>query len=77
VLGLVAMQAFRPHRIGAVWAAVAVALTVVAVPSVDETIQLFVDGRSGQVTDVLIDCAGACTGVLLTWLASRVRRRRA
>jgi VanZ family protein len=54
-----------------------VALTVVAVPSVDETIQLFVDGRSGQVTDVLIDCAGACTGVLLTWLASRVRRRRA
>jgi VanZ family protein len=77
VLGLVAMRAFRPHRIGAVWAAVAVALTVVAVPSVDETIQLFVDGRSGQVTDVLIDCAGACTGVLLTWLASRVRRRRA
>ena len=30
----------------------------------DETIQLFSDGRSGQVTDVWLDSAGAMTGIL-------------
>lgn len=31
----------------------------------DETIQLFVPGRSGQVSDVLIDFSGAFTGVII------------
>ena len=36
------------------------------VASVDETIQLFVSGRSGQVSDVVLDFVGAlCGGVLL------------
>jgi len=34
----------------------------------DEFHQLFVQGRSGQVRDVLIDTAGACGGVLVLWL---------
>lgn len=33
--------------------------------SIDETIQLFVPGRSGSMIDVLIDMAGAITGILL------------
>ena len=36
----------------------------VLVASVDETIQLFVSGRSGQITDVMLDSAGALTGVM-------------
>lgn len=32
---------------------------------VDETIQLFVDGRSGQIQDVWIDLAGFCIGVAI------------
>ena len=32
----------------------------------DETIQLFVEGRSGQVSDVWLDSAGVCTGLLVT-----------
>lgn len=36
-----------------------------AVPSLDETIQLFVPGRVGAITDVMIDCCGAATGVAL------------
>ena len=48
----------------------AIALALVLIPSIDETIQLFVGGRAGQVTAVLIDCSGALTGVLLTLLAS-------
>ena len=35
-----------------------------AIASMDETLQLFVDGRVGCVTDVLIDVAGAGVGVL-------------
>lgn len=33
----------------------------------DETIQLFVEGRSGQITDVWLDSAGVCFGLLLMW----------
>ena len=32
----------------------------------DETIQLFVEGRSGQISDVLLDSIGALTGILGT-----------
>lgn len=38
------------------------------VPSIDETIQLFVPGRAGMITDVMIDCCGAATGVVLRYL---------
>ena len=32
----------------------------------DETIQLFVPGRSGEIRDVWIDIAGAWTGIMIT-----------
>ena len=34
----------------------------------DETIQLFVPGRAGMITDVMIDCCGAAMGVVLRYL---------
>lgn len=34
----------------------------------DETIQLFVEGRAGQIKDVWIDLGGFCTGVLICFL---------
>ena len=48
----------------------------------DETIQLFSDGRSGQVTDVWLDSAGAMTGILAAlvllalckWLYHQMKR---
>lgn len=40
----------------------------------DETIQLFVEGRSGQISDVWLDSAGAMTGALLVILALRFWR---
>lgn len=53
------------------------------VPLLDETIQLFVPGRSGKITDVLLDHAGVLTGLavgsaglsLLSCLFSRRRRQ--
>lgn len=46
----------------------------------DESIQLFVPGRSGQVSDVWLDFAGICFGGLCAvagaWLWPRLRRAR-
>lgn len=42
----------------------------------DETIQLFVPSRSGQIADVWLDTAGYLTGALLTLLIFRLCRKR-
>lgn len=42
-------------------------------PFVDETIQLFVRGRSGQISDVWLDLAGMWTGLGLMCLFGRAR----
>lgn len=42
----------------------------------DEVHQLFIDGRSGEVRDVLIDSAGAVTGIAVYGLLFLVRKRR-
>ena len=42
----------------------------------DEFHQIRVDGRSGQMADVMIDSGGVLTGVLLAGLAIRMIRRR-
>lgn len=47
------------------------ALAIIAIPFVDETIQLFVAGRSGQISDVWLDMAGAAAGLLAAWLLAR------
>ncbi|MEK4129124.1 VanZ family protein [Solibacillus sp. FSL W8-0474] len=36
----------------------------------DEYHQLFVDGRGGQLKDVLIDCAGAASGIMIASIIS-------
>ena len=72
-LGLLAMQALRPHRAGRGHRAVralSVALLLVLTPLIDETIQLFSDGRGSMVSDVWIDICGATTGCLITLLLS-------
>lgn len=69
VLGILVSQAFDPQHVVSLRTIGITALVCVLVPSIDETIQLFVSGRSGQVTDVLLDCCGAATGILLRSLA--------
>jgi VanZ family protein len=61
----------RPWR----WADAGFAILFVALYAAsDEIHQLFVPNREGRITDVMIDTAGAVTGVLLLWLAGRVSR---
>lgn len=50
-------------------------LTAVVTAMSDELLQCFVEGRSGQLSDVLLDSAGALTGILLMlWLWTVFRR---
>lgn len=41
----------------------------------DEFHQLFISGRSGQVSDVLIDSLGACTGILFFLVTARLSKK--
>lgn len=52
------------------------ALYGVSAALIDETIQLFVAGRAGQIRDVWIDLGGFGTGVCLCILAAWLRTRR-
>lgn len=52
-----------------------IALLVCLIPVVDETIQLFVPGRSGRVTDVLLDLSGVAFGAVLSLAISKIARR--
>ena len=51
-------------------------LGIVAIPCLDEFIQTFVPGRSGQPRDVLIDISGAFTGLVLSHIVSTWLKRR-
>lgn len=46
----------------------------VFVACADELIQLFVRGRSGQVSDVLIDSLGVCFGIVLVCLFQKKKK---
>ena len=65
-----AMLGFLLYSIPMVWEkrnfkpAFYIFLAIVILASVDETVQLFVPGRAGRVTDVLIDGAGGIFGIL-------------
>ena len=73
VLGVLATNAFGLCRRVQPWQVLAVCLVLVLTPSIDETIQLFVSGRSGQLSDVLLDCCGGVTGAVVAALI-RIRR---
>lgn len=75
VLGMLATNTFDPGRTRERFRIAAMCLLLVLVPSIDETIQLFIDGRSGQVTDALLDCCGAATGVVLSYVVSHMLHR--
>ncbi len=42
----------------------------------DETLQLFIPGRSGEIHDLWVDLSGACLGLLLCLLFRYIQKRR-
>lgn len=68
LLGLLLAQCFRDGFAKPAMASMLCALA-------DETVQLFVPGRSGQVRDVWIDFAGAVLAIGLTMLLRKCAKR--
>lgn len=56
------------------WGLICLAIGVV-VASLDETLQLFVEGRSGQVSDVLVDAVGVTIGILCAILCLKGKEK--
>ncbi|MCG1021525.1 VanZ family protein [Sutcliffiella horikoshii] len=76
LLALLTLNALRRSGVrGRKSAALAFGISVLYAIS-DEVHQLFVPGRSGQVSDVLLDSVGALTGIGLYVLLSQRRRKR-
>jgi len=77
VLGFLVMNALKQS--GAKWRSRTLLALLICViyAIVDETYQVFVPGRAGQVTDVIIDSVGALTGILAHLGLSRLKLRRA
>ena len=73
ILGALSFCAFRfssnYHLPSVLLCGVAAALT-------DETIQLFVPGRSGQISDVWLDFAGYLCAVLVCLAVAQIKRKR-
>ncbi|MPM52723.1 hypothetical protein SDC9_99484 [bioreactor metagenome] len=65
------LTAFRVRR--QTWLAYALLIGLLTAV-IDENIQLYSIGRSGQVTDVLLDFSGTIVGVVLAMLISSNRR---
>ena len=76
-LGVLALAAFRQYTARWLPHLAVPLLGCLLVPLCDETIQLFVPGRSGQVSDVWLDFAGTLAGLasaaLIAWLWRRHR----
>ena len=75
VLGVLVSSALDPGARRTRSRILLIGAVLALVASLDESIQLFVPGRSGMVTDVLLDCCGAAAGVVLRTLVVRRRRR--
>lgn len=73
ILGILLVRALRKSGAAYVramfWALAGSALYA----ATDEVHQLFIPGRSGELRDVLIDTAGAATGLLVYAIATRIQ----
>jgi VanZ family protein len=76
VLGILSMAAFLRYPLKMTTRSVSSLSLCVVYAISDELHQLLIDGRSGQISDVLIDSAGALIGIGIVWLAFSVRKRR-
>ncbi|WP_368503206.1 VanZ family protein [Alkalihalophilus sp. As8PL] len=76
ILGILVIHALRGRRPTG-YRRVLLALTICVLYAIsDEVHQLFVPGRSGEVTDVLIDSAGASVGIGMYLIAQTIKRKR-
>lgn len=66
ILGILLGSYFSMIERGALQRFITPTFTGLAIAFIDETIQLFVEGRSGEIRDMWIDFGGVALGVLIT-----------
>ena len=66
LLGILLFQSMRNLDCGAAFRRQLHMLLIFFIPFVDETLQLFTEGRSGQISDVWLDMSGAAAGMAIT-----------
>lgn len=71
ILGVLVMLSVQRSRVH--YKALTGIVLCALVASVDEMIQLFVNGRSGQISDVLLDSVGAAVGICVLIGVRRLR----
>ncbi|WP_413378249.1 VanZ family protein [Alkalihalobacillus sp. 1P02AB] len=76
LLGVLVLNAMRRSGFISYWAAATSWGICLIYAITDEVHQLFIPGRSGEVQDVLIDSAGALTGIVIYLGVSFVVKRR-
>ena len=80
ILALLLWQAIRHTHItaqrGWLWSQAGLVLALVLLYAAsDEIHQTFIPGRTGQLSDVMVDTAGGAIGLAMLWLAGRVFKR--
>ena len=73
---LAALVLYGVRRLGCTRAAAWTGLVCAAGAALDEVHQVFVPGRDGKVTDVLIDLGGVGCLLMLWWVVEAVAKRR-
>ncbi len=76
VLGIFSELTFDSYFCNAKKAILPTCYLTVIVPLIDETIQLFTLGRSGQVSDIWLDYSGALCAVLILTIILYLKRRK-
>lgn len=75
ILGVLVLHALKSSKMAS-WHNVLIAFFICVIYATsDEVHQLFIPGRSGEITDVLIDSGGAAGGIGVYQLISRIRKR--
>ena len=74
LLGVLWFGRFRAAAMPQAWGKAWWIATMTA--AADESLQRFVEGRSGQLSDILLDSAGALTGILLMLYACAAAGKR-
>lgn len=75
ILGALYMQCLLPKIIKK-WSNVGYAIILSFFTSfIDETIQLFVEGRSGQISDVWLDFSGSILAIIFTCVIIKLRKK--
>lgn len=76
VLGILLGETLRQYQTGVAMQRILQCWIGSVIPLVDETLQLFTEGRSGQISDVWLDMAGVFTGFFLIGMIFWMKKMR-